>query len=404
VSYTVTGPATVSGAILTITGAGTVTVTATQTGNATYAPASWVSHSFTVSPATPTIKWTAPAAITYGTTLSGALNATAANGQTSVPGAFTYSAQSGSGTPAPVTAATILTPGSYTLGAQFNPTDTTDYNSATGSVALTVNKAAPTVAVSSNANPVFAQQAVTLTAKVASTVSMPTGSVNFIDGSATIGSAPLTNGSAAYTTTALSAGSHSITAVYAGDANFVTITSSALAQTIADFSVAASGSSSQTIKAGSSASYSLTVAPVGVSTVPAAISLSATGLPSGATATFSPTTVASGSGSTTVSMTVQTSASARMEGIRLFGKGALPLMLSLLVLPFARRTRLLSHRLRKLLSLAVLFIAGVLIATGITSCGGSSNTQQSQPQTYTVTVAGASGSLSHSATVTLVVE
>lgn len=51
VSYTVTGPATLSGSILTITGAGTVTVVASQTGNDTYAAATPVTQSFTVAPA-----------------------------------------------------------------------------------------------------------------------------------------------------------------------------------------------------------------------------------------------------------------------------------------------------------------------------------------------------------------
>jgi len=48
VSYTVTGPATVTGSILSITGAGLVTVTANQAGNSNFAAAPAVSQSFTV--------------------------------------------------------------------------------------------------------------------------------------------------------------------------------------------------------------------------------------------------------------------------------------------------------------------------------------------------------------------
>lgn len=51
VSYTATGPATVSGTILSVTGAGVVTVTAQQGGNATYAAAIPVSQSFVVTKA-----------------------------------------------------------------------------------------------------------------------------------------------------------------------------------------------------------------------------------------------------------------------------------------------------------------------------------------------------------------
>lgn len=51
ITYTVTGPATVSGSTLTVTGAGSVTVTAHQDGNADYAGATPVSQSFTVAQA-----------------------------------------------------------------------------------------------------------------------------------------------------------------------------------------------------------------------------------------------------------------------------------------------------------------------------------------------------------------
>ncbi|MDR3764762.1 MAG: chitobiase/beta-hexosaminidase C-terminal domain-containing protein [Acidobacteriota bacterium] len=55
VSYTVTGPASVSGQVLTITGAGTVTVTAVQAGDGTYVAAASVSQSLVVSAAVLTV-------------------------------------------------------------------------------------------------------------------------------------------------------------------------------------------------------------------------------------------------------------------------------------------------------------------------------------------------------------
>lgn len=55
VSYTVTGPAIVSGSILSVTGAGVVTVTAQQSGNTTFAPATSTPQSFVVSKATLTV-------------------------------------------------------------------------------------------------------------------------------------------------------------------------------------------------------------------------------------------------------------------------------------------------------------------------------------------------------------
>ena len=79
----------------------------------------------------PIIQWTAPAAITYGTTLSSAqLNATA-----SVAGQFTYSPALG----------TTPNVGTNQLTAKFTPTDTTHYATVTATVALTVSKATPTI-------------------------------------------------------------------------------------------------------------------------------------------------------------------------------------------------------------------------------------------------------------------
>ena len=73
-----TGKATVSGNTLTVTGAGKIVVDANQAGNASYYAAAQVSVTIVVNPAGLTITWPTPAAITYGTALSGTqLNATA---------------------------------------------------------------------------------------------------------------------------------------------------------------------------------------------------------------------------------------------------------------------------------------------------------------------------------------
>ncbi|GEM_PF-2342720 len=55
VTFSVTGPATVTNSLLTVNGAGTVTVTATQSGNGTYTAAPPVQQSFTVAPAPLTV-------------------------------------------------------------------------------------------------------------------------------------------------------------------------------------------------------------------------------------------------------------------------------------------------------------------------------------------------------------
>jgi Glycoside hydrolase family 44/Bacterial Ig-like domain (group 3) len=78
-------------------------------------------------------------------------------------------------------------------------------------------------------------QAVTFTAVVApkSGSGVPTGTVAFSDGATQIGTASLnSSGSAAFDTSSLAIGSHSISAAYSGDANFAGSTSAAVSITI----------------------------------------------------------------------------------------------------------------------------------------------------------------------------
>lgn len=81
VTLSVSGPATLNGRLLTITGTGTVTITAQQSGNQDYAPAS-AQTSFQVKQGAPAVQWS-PGSIIYGTPLDSAiLNASA----TAIPG------------------------------------------------------------------------------------------------------------------------------------------------------------------------------------------------------------------------------------------------------------------------------------------------------------------------------
>ncbi|MHC1765362.1 MAG: MBG domain-containing protein [Verrucomicrobiia bacterium] len=90
--------------------------------------------------ATPTIAWSAPSGIVYGTALSGdQLNAAATYDGSPVPGTFTY-------TPA---AGTVLNSGNdQLLGVLFTPTDPASYGSVTYSVTINVAKAPLTVTAS----------------------------------------------------------------------------------------------------------------------------------------------------------------------------------------------------------------------------------------------------------------
>lgn len=118
------------------------------------------------------------------------------------------------------------------IGPQSNPLvgNVTSY-------AFTVAGAKSTASVSlaSSANPAASGQSVTFTSTVSGASGTPTGSVNFRDGSVSIGgcaAVALTNGSAACTTSTLAAGSHPISASYSGNATYNSAVSGTVTQTI----------------------------------------------------------------------------------------------------------------------------------------------------------------------------
>lgn len=82
-------------------------------------------------------------------------------------------------------------------------------------------------------NPSQYGQAVVLAAAVIpGGAGTPTGNVTFLDGTSRLASVPLNHGVAMFTTSTLTAGSHSISAVYGGDNKFGQSTSATLAQTV----------------------------------------------------------------------------------------------------------------------------------------------------------------------------
>jgi cyclophilin family peptidyl-prolyl cis-trans isomerase len=111
------------------------------------------------------------------------------------------------------------------------------FTSSTSSVvSQMVNQASTTTTVSASPNPAMAGQAITLTAVVGAVSpgsGTPTGTITFEDGTTTLGTATLdATGHATFQTSSLTMGSHTITAVYAGDSNFLTSTSTALTLTV----------------------------------------------------------------------------------------------------------------------------------------------------------------------------
>ena len=106
-----------------------------------------------------------------------------------------------------------------------NSAGSTNSNTAT----ITVNLAASTTSLAASPNPSLAGQAVMLTATVTAGA---TGSVTFLDGANSIGTATLSAGTATLSISTLAVGSHSLTATYGGDLHFSGSTSTAVTQVV----------------------------------------------------------------------------------------------------------------------------------------------------------------------------
>ena len=142
------------------------------------------------------------------------------------------------------------------------PGDANNNSATSPATVVTVTKTTPTITLTSSINPSSAGQSVTFTA-IAPTGA--TGSVVFFDGVTTLGTAALTSGQASFTTNALTAGSHTITADYGGDSSYNTANSAPLPQTVTKGSPALPppAVSATTVASGSTETISETV-PAGV--------------------------------------------------------------------------------------------------------------------------------------------
>jgi endoglucanase len=345
----VSGPASLSGNTLTLTGAGTVTVSGKQDASGAYA-AAVSSQSFVVAPAplliavqnaTRAANTENPA---FTSTITGLVNEDLASSLL-----ITYTTNASLGSPAgtyPVSAtvsnapnySVTVTPGTLTVttaaatitwsnpiaivygtplsATQLNATSvpalTLTYSPPAGSVlyagtqALVVSGVSSTVTTPVTATvEIVVQQASTSTILSApATITSPytitatvtsadggavTGPVNFFDGGALIGSGLLDNkGTATFVIPTLSAIVHSYTATYPGDANNLLSSSAAVSvggTTPGDFTLVALPAS-LTLSSGTSGTVTLTANPLNGIRGP--LSLTCTNLPANSTCTLAP--------------------------------------------------------------------------------------------------------------------
>ena len=239
-------------------------------------------------------------------------------------------------------------------------------------------------------------QSVTFTADVQSPASGApvSGGVAFFDGTNVLGVANVNGGMASFTTTALEAGTDTITAEFVQNQTYSTSTSNAVTVTVAsDFALSATPAS-RSINPGQSATFTISVASNSGFNQPVALTCS--GLPAGATCTFSPSAILNGVGFSqlVIRLANQAAMPEPHNGSRIFlGFGVVaPILCVLFLIPGSvRRKR---------------FMAVLLLSCCTAIVGCNPTVLPFTPQrTYSIVVTGASnppnGPLAHSTTVTL---
>jgi len=275
-------------------------------------------------------------------------------------------------------------------------------------VVITVTRPDTTISLTANPNPGNLGQNISLVAAASLPVSAtkPSGSVTFEDGSSVLGNAAFSaDGSASLNISTLSAGRHTLIAVYAGSTNFSPSTSNTINEVIngpaLDFTLAAKNPTSQTINVGQSATYDFTIAPVNGS-YPGSVSFSVSGVPSGASYTISPSTLAANAGSQILTLKVDTVSSTNVarnekDHSRQLSDRMLSLSLGLLVLPFAGL-----GRRRAGAYFWTLVMVGLVMAIGLAGCGVTLG--PGQVKDYTITLLATSGPVQHSVNVSLAIQ
>nr|AAY26550.1 hypothetical protein [uncultured bacterium] len=248
-------------------------------------------------------------------------------------------------------------------------------------------------------NPSTNGQQVTFTATVTPTsgTTLPTGTVTFSDGSSSLG-APVLDGTGKATlqTSALTVGSHSISAVYASSASFNGSTSNTVTQVVSDFTIAVP-QTPLTLTAGQAGTINVTLTPQ--SGFAQSVTLSCNNLPAHTTCSSSPVTF-SGSNPSTGMVTVQTTARPAASGGRPFPTipfGPVASWIAAVAVLALAAVRARRRQVRVALACGVLF----LVAAGLVACSSmpSGDSGGTPAGTYSITVTatstGTSGSVSH---------
>jgi hypothetical protein len=423
------GAASYSTTTLTV---GSHSITAAYSGDPNFASATsnTVTQGVTEAPVatTTTLQQTIPATgnPTYGQSVTVQATIAPASGSGTPTGSVVFTVD-GSAKPGVTLSAgsaqlilSTLPGGAHSVSAAYSGDSTYGASSTSSALTITVQPAADSVSLTSSASgSINAGANVTFTATIvpAAGTAAPTGNVIFQDGTTQLGAIALSGGTAAYSTTTLTAGNHSITAAYSGDANYASATSGVVTQAVtapapaADFSATASPSS-LTIQRGQSATTTITLS--GENGYAGTVNLACGTLPAGVTCSFVPASLsvtASASAPTSVLTIDTTAATAALRAPTYPARGSsLPMLAVLsLGLPGLLLAGMSKRQRRLLRTLGMLTVMATLI--GLSACGGSmskasSSTTVAPTGTYTVPVVTLSvaGSTTHTVNLSITLQ
>ncbi|MFZ0318985.1 MAG: Ig-like domain repeat protein [Candidatus Sulfotelmatobacter sp.] len=295
---------------------------------------------------------------------------------------------------------TSLPAGANSLTAVYSGNSSFVTSTSSGITQTITTTIATTTTLTASPNPATAGNTVTFTATISpAPTGTSLGTVSFYNGSTLLGTASVnSSGVATFTSSTLATGALSMTGVYSGNSTSTASTSSAFTETVNTTYTVTAPPAPVTVAEGGSAEINVTVPPVG-GAFDNVVTMSATGLPPGATATFNPPTVTPGSAGAPTVMTIQLATLTASVAGPHRNLASLIFVLGLCGMGFGGK--LFSRKAKRGLALLVLAVA----ASSSIACGGGfvgpSNTQ---PGSYVVTITGTSGAAHVSTTVTVVVQ
>ncbi len=223
----VSGPASVAGNTVTLTGAGTVVLMVSQAAAGNYS-AGTATTSFRVLPGVPQLLFAAIPAQTYGA------GPVALNASSLSTGAVSYSVVSG---PAAMAGNMLSINGAGTITLFASQAATANYTAAFALTTIVVGKQHPAATLQISTPLVNYLTPVSFDARLGTSgKTSPTGTIQVLDGTKVIGiytmNAVAGGDLRSLLPTDLAVGAHTLTFVYSGDANYSSSTSAAVALTI----------------------------------------------------------------------------------------------------------------------------------------------------------------------------